>query len=458
VALVLTAGTPTSVTASPAERSDVEAAAATPMSIVVVLTDDQTMDAAAHMPYLNSRTDWRQFTRAFVNNSLCCPSRASILTGQYDTRTGVMNNSAAQVGKFRDSATLAVWLKAAGYRTGLFGKYFNGYPWVFKKGSTYIPPGWSTWEATYGDQMYTQYNYLLNDNGVSRSYGSTAADYEVDVIRDKLLSFIRSTPAGQPLFAYFAPTSTHTPWTEAPRHVGVFNDTAMPRFPNQDEADVTDKPAWVQGMPRIDLKRQDSLRRRMWRASLSVDDAVQGLFTTLADTGRLGSTVVIFISDNGYSFGAHRWQVKRCEYEECHHVPMRVYWPGLPSATVSRLVSNVDLASTISDIAGATPTIAQDGRSLVPLITGQAVSGWRTGLLEHWPGGDDVGQWPVNDSVPAYFGIRTSRYHYVELATGEKELYDLRTDPYELTNVANSPAYATVTSDLQRRLQALKAG
>ena len=145
---------------------------------------------------------------------------------------------------------------------------------------------------------------------------------------------------------------------------------------------------------------------------------------------------MIFLSDNGYAFGAHRWQVKRCEYEECHHVPMRVYWPGVAPRTETRLVSNVDLASTIADIGDATPLVAQDGQSLVPMITGQAVTGWRTGLLEHWPGGDDVGQRPVNDSVPAYYGIRAARYHYVELGTGEVELYDLKTDPYELVNVA----------------------
>lgn len=458
VALLSVGGAPTSVGAVDEAGTTRAAPATGRLSVVVVLTDDQTIDAAAQMPYLNSRTDWVTFTRAFVNNSLCCPSRATILSGQYDTKTGVMNNSAAQVGQFHDATALPVALTRAGYRTGLFGKYLNGYPWVFKKGGTYIPPGWNTWQAAYGPNMYTQYNYSLNDNGVARSYGSASADYQVDVIRDKLLSFIRGTPATQPFFAYFAPTSTHTPWTAAPRHAGIFDGTPMPRFPNQDEADVSDKPAWVRAMPRIDLNRQDSLRRRQWRASLSVDDAVKSLFATLGATGRLGSTVVIFLSDNGYSFGAHRWQVKRCEYEECHHVPMQVYWPGVAARTETRLVSNVDLAPTIADIADATPLVTQDGRSLVPMITGQAVSGWRTGLLEHWPGGDDVGQWPVNDAVPAYYGIRTARYHYVELGTGEVELYDLRTDPYELVNVASDPAYATARTNLRTRLEALKAG
>jgi arylsulfatase A-like enzyme len=231
----------------------------------------------------------------------------------------------------------------------------------------------------------------------------------------------------------------------------------MPRYPNQNEANVSDKPAWVRALPLVDLAQQDNQRRREWRASLAVDDAVRSIFTTLAETGRLDSTVVIFTNDNGYSFGAHRWKVKRCEYEECHHVPMKVYWPGTAGATDGRLVSNVDLAATIAQIADATPLVAQDGRSLVPLITGQPVTGWRTGLLQHWPGGNEVGQCPTNNCVPAYNAVLTTRYRYVELATGEVELYDHRSDPYELTNVANRSGYATVRSDLRAQLQALKA-
>jgi arylsulfatase A-like enzyme len=443
---------------TPSPKATPAVAAPARLSVVLVLTDDQTMDAVSQMPYVSSRTDWHTFTRAYVNNSLCCPSRASILTGQYDTKTGVTNNNATQVRRFRDASAVPVWLRSAGYRTGLFGKYLNNYPEAFGKGQGYVPPGWSTWQATFGPNMITQYNYSLNDNGVIRSYGATPADYEVDVVRDKLLSFIRTTPTTQPFFAYFAPTSTHSPWTAAPRHAGIFNGTPMPRYPNQNEANVSDKPAWVRALPLVDLAQQDSQRRRMWRASLAVDDAVRAIFTTLAETGRLSSTVVIFMNDNGYSFGAHRWKVKRCEYEECHHVPLKVYWPGTAGGTDGRLVSNVDLAPTLAQIAGATPQVVQDGRSLVPLVTGQPVTGWRTGLLQHWPGGNEVGAWPVNDSVPGYYGITTARYRYVELDTGEIELYDHESDPYELTNVANRSGYADVRADLRARLRTLEAG
>jgi arylsulfatase A-like enzyme len=437
--------------ATPPDRA---AAAPVMPTIVLVLTDDQTIEAVDRMPYVSSRTDWHRFTNAIVNNSLCCPSRATTLTGQYDTRTGVVHNLAT--GAFRDAQTLPVWLQAAGYRTGLFGKYLNNYPAIFGHGDSYVPPGWNDWRAVFGPVNLTQYNYNLNENGVVRTYGTAPADYLVDVLRQRAVDFIRSSPASQPLFVYFTPTSTHEPWKPAPRYTNAFSGVTMPRYPNSNEADVSDKPAWVRALPRPDMTVQDNHRRRAWRAALAVDDAVREIDAALAATGRLANTVFIYASDNGLAFGSHRWTDKRCPYEECHHVPMLVRYPGTPGQTDARLVSNVDLASTIAAIAGATPGIQQDGRSLVPLLTGATVTGWRTGVLQHWPGGDEKGQ-NVNRPVPASYGIRTVNYRYVELATGERELYDLRSDPYELRNVAGTAAYATTQANLRTQLAALKA-
>lgn len=439
--------------ASSPGRTAAAAALARP-SVVLILTDDQSMDAIPRMPYLNSQTDWHTFTRAYVNNSLCCPARATTLTGQYDTRTGVVHNAATA--QFRDARTLAVWLQSAGYRTGLYGKYLNGYPSVFGKGDTYVPPGWSDWRAVFGPNALSQYNYSLNENGVIKTYGGTTADYLVDVLRRRVVDFIRTTPSNQPLFAYVTPTSTHEPWRPAPRHASLFKGLTMPRYPNSNEADVSDKPAWVRALPRLDMTVQDNHRRRAWRAAQAVDDAVREIDAALAAAGRLDETVLIFTTDNGYSFGSHRWDIKRCEYEECHHVPLLIRYPGRPAQTDGRLVSNVDLARTIADLAGLTPGITQDGRSLVPLLTGATVN-WRTGVLQHWPGGDHLGS-STDRPVPASYGIRTQNYRYVELATGERELYDLRTDPYELQNVADTAAYASVQSDLKAQLDALKAG
>ncbi len=437
---------------SPAAPEAADTALVQP-DVVLVLTDDQSLEAVERMPYVSSRTDWHTFTHAFVNNSLCCPARATTLTGQYDTHTGVVHNGAT--GAFEDDQTLPVWLQQAGYRTGHFGKYLNGYPGVFGKGDTYVPPGWSDWRALFGGGL-TQYDYTMNENGAVRTYGSEPADYLVDVLRQQAVDFISSTPAEQPLFVYFTPTSTHEPWAAAPRHAGRFSGVPVPRYPNSNEADVSDKPTWVRRLPPLDMTTQDNRRRRAWRAALAVDDAVREIDAALAASGRLDNTVLILTSDNGYSFGAHRWPIKRCEFEECHHVPLLVRHPGRPTEVDNRLVGNVDLAPTIADLAGATPSIPQDGRSLVPLLTGADLAEWRTALLQHWGGGDSQGT-NVHRPVPASYGIRTRYYRYVELVTGEKELYDLRSDPFELQNVAGRPDYSAIQADLASQLQALKA-
>jgi len=201
---------------------------------------------------------------------------------------------------------------------------------------------------------------------------------------------------------------------------------------------------------------QDNQRRRAWRAALGVDDALRAIDQELVASGRSSTTVVIFMSDNGLAFGSHRWTHKRCEFEECHHVPLLVRHPDTPGQVHRELVGNIDIAPTVSALTGASPDIPQDGVSLVPLLTGTPVPSWRTGLLQHWPGGDENGT-STNRPVPASYGIRTRDFRYVELATGERELYDLRTDPFELQNVAGRAAYSSIRATLRAQLAALKA-
>jgi N-acetylglucosamine-6-sulfatase len=414
-------------------------------NIVLILTDDQSYESVAKMPYLSSRGYWLNYPRAYIENALCCPSRATILTGRYDTHTGVINNNTGS--KLDESNTVAVWLRGVGYRTALVGKYLNQYPFGRP---LYTPPGWSEWHVPYTEALYNQYNYPLNDNGTVTNFGSTAADYQVDVLRARAVSVINTTPAGTPLFLYFAPTSTHDPWTPAPRHKGSFRGVAMPRYPNQNETNVSDKPAWVRALPLLNLATQDANRRKEWTAALAIDEAVKAIDDALAARGMLTNTVQIFMTDNGYSFGAHRYDRKRCEYEECTHTPFLVRYPGQAARSDPRLVSNVDLASTFCALAGCTPGLSQDGRSLVPVLENTATS-WRDGILQHWPGGTAAG---VN--IPGFYAIRTQQWRYVELATGERELYDLQADPYELQNRHGQSAYAQVEADLAAKLAALK--
>jgi arylsulfatase A-like enzyme len=417
-------------------------------NIVLVLTDDQTMDSVAKMSYVRSRTDWVNFDSAFIENALCCPSRASILTGQYDTHTGVGNNSQGR--NLNETETLGVWLQRAGYRTGFFGKYLNSY------NGSYVPPGWNDWQGAFRN-IYPQYNYSINANGVAEHYGG-AQNYFGNVITTKAKTFITAS-ARSPFFVYFAPTATHWPWTASPPRVGMFTAVPVPHAASFNEADVTDKPYWIRTRGRLGatgVATQDSNRRKEWAAAVSIDDEIRRLDGALAAAGVANKTVVIFMTDNGYSFGEHRWVSKRCGYEECNATPLLVRYPGQSGRVDSHLVTNIDVASTIAEIAGASPTVRQDGQSILPLVLRDSVPAWRDELLLHWPGGDSNGNTGNGAVIPQFWGVRTATAKYLELDTGERELYDLTVDPNELDNRAGDPAYATLQADLAARLAALK--
>jgi N-acetylglucosamine-6-sulfatase len=431
-------------------------------NIVYILTDDQTMESVAKMPYVSSRTDWISFDKAYINNGLCCPSRATILSGQFDTHTGVGNN--AQGKNLNEAELLPVWMQRAGYQTGMFGKYLNVYP--FGRG-LYKPAGWNEWQVAYnaGAQwgIYSQYNYKLNNNGKSETHLSTAADYMPTVLNNKMIPWIKAKAAAkQPFFLEFTPSATHGPWTASPARKGMNKTAAVTRTPNFNYV-AANQPAYLKSQPMWNAATEDGHRRMEWDAAASVDDVIKNLDDTLKSAGVYDNTIVIFMTDNGYAFGNHRWERKRCEFNECGQTPMLVRYPGLAARhDTSHLVSNVDMASTISELGGATPAIPQDGMSFAKLILGQEVPGWRDSLLLHWPGGDMNGAAGKPDSMPQFWGVLSTTadggyWKYVEIDTGEKELYNEVTDPYEMTNLANNPAYAAVQADMLAKLSPLKA-
>jgi N-acetylglucosamine-6-sulfatase len=439
-------------------------AAAAPLvrpNIILILTDDQTMESVARMPYVSSRTDWISFDQAYINNGLCCPSRASILTGQYDTRNRVGTNAQGRLLDERE--TLPVWLRRAGYQTGLFGKYLNQYP--FGRGM-YVPAGWAQWQAAYSDgpqwQMYPQYNWKLNDNGVSRTFLTAPADYQVNVLGNRMNNWVRTqATARRPFFAMFTPTATHSPWRASPTRAGTLANAQVTRSPSFNIA-APDQPAYLRAQPAANGATMDTQRRKEWEAAASVDDAIRRLDGVLQAQGVFNNTVMIFMTDNGYSFGEHRWRTKRCEFNECSRTPMLVRYPGLAGRhDATHLLSNIDIAATISEIAGATPAIPQDGDSFAPLILGETLP-WRDSVLFHWPGGDMEGRTGQPDSMPQFWAVlaHTSdggRWKYVELDTGERELYDEVADPYEMDNRAGEPAVAAIQAELEAELRALKA-
>ncbi|MDP8972145.1 MAG: sulfatase [Actinomycetota bacterium] len=407
-------------------------------NIVLVLSDDQSPDSISAMPYVSAASDWIDFENAFFNVALCCPSRASILSGQYAHHSGVWLNSDGP--RFRDTDSVATWLNSAGYRTGLIGKYLNNYPYG---DAPFVPPGWDDWQAFTGEVEY--FDYTMTVNGSDEIYGSKPSDYSTDVLARKAQKFIETSV--KPFFLMVAPHAPHVKAIPAPRHAHEFSRSSLTPSPNFNEADVSDKPRWVQQLPAVDASVAHEDRLDQYRTLLSLDDLIRDVFLTLERSRILEETVVIFMTDNGYSFGEHRWTGKRCEYDECMKTPLLIRYPGQGGKKVRYLAQNVDLASTIAELAGVTPTIRQDGRSLAPILRGETVTDWRTGLLLSNAAGD---------KLPEFWGIRTERWKYVELATGERELYDLEADPQELDNRAGDVALATIEADLAGQLEVLK--
>ena len=421
-------------------------------SVLVIVTDDQRWDSLWAMPKVKKLLVDKgvTFTEAFVENAVCCPSRASILTGRPSNSTGVYTVKWPHGGfrAFRphEGSTLATWLNDAGYRTGLFGKYMNEYTEAGMAG--HVPPGWDRWVAFAGDKnLY--FNYALSVDGSVVSRGARPADYSTDVLAEKAASFIRRTRG--PLFVYFAPFAPHWRARGAPRHRELFRDLPPYRPPNFDEADVSDKHRWVQARSRFSPERVrtiDGFRRASLRSLAAVDDAVERLIIELRRTGRLAESLIVYTSDNGKSYGEHRWIRKEVPFEEVIRVPMIVRHDPLVEVPHSdpHLVLNLDLAPTIADVAGI-PAPSAEGSSLLPLVRGADVPWRRDFLVEHLKA--------EGSPVPTYCAVRNLRYKYIRYGEGRSELYDLRKDPFELRNLAQTPGGADVARRMDRRLKEL---
>jgi N-acetylglucosamine-6-sulfatase len=420
-------------------------------NIVLILTDDQRWDTLWAMPAVRNQLMARgvEFTNGHVVNPLCCPSRASILTGQYSHSTGVYSNGPPLGGfsVFDDSSTLATWLHDDGYTTALIGKYLNGYD--SDSVGTYTPPGWDRWVAF--SQMEpgggAYFNYQLNIDGTLRDFGTAETDYSTDVLAAEATDFIRTTTG--PFFLYLAPSAPHFPATPPPRYKTAFSDLAPWRPPSYNEADVSDKPAWVRSLPLWNSTRKaaiDRFRLKQYRSLLAVNDAVRSVVRALRETGQLHDTMIVFTSDNGYLWGEHRWSAKMVPYEESIRIPLVARYDPLTTTprADTHLALNIDFAPTFTEVAG-TSAPGAEGRSLVPLLTSSTARWRRAFLIEHAGG----------RVVPAYCGSHNRRYSYVKYSTNEEELYDLRADPYQLQNRVTDPSYQKALDRMRTKLQKL---
>ncbi len=423
-------------------------------NVVVVMTDDQTVAQMKALPKTRRLLGegGTSFSRYFATQPQCCPSRASYLTGQYPHNTGVRDNGGPNGGfsAFRDMEALPVWLDRAGYRTMFIGKYLNGYA----KHKRYIPPGWDRWAGLADNQH--MYDYDQNHDGKLVHYGSRERDYRTDVYTRKATRFIRDAAGDNRRF--FLHVSAPPPHTEAldncakhnprpaPRHLGAFSTEPLPEPPSYDEEDVSDKPQFIRDRPRIDQNVRDCITRR-WRSALesllSVDDMMQQIIANLRETGTLQNTLVIFVSDNGYFYGEHRFPTgKNQPYEEAIRIPLLIRGPGFPpGANVDQLAANIDLAPTILEATGAQAGLPIDGRPLQPLASDPTEGRDRDLLIE---------------ARELYFSVRTDSWLFSINQNDENQLYDLQADPYQLQSLHEDPDQDARKEELRQRIEKLK--
>ena len=466
-----------------------------PPNVVLILADDLAFEdvnpgTLEHMPNLEALMEGgTTFENAFATNSLCCPSRATILRGQYTHNHGILHNQPPLGGaeRFRlsggDASTMATWVEGRGYNTAFFGKYLNGYA------GTYIPPGWDEWRAVSGNFLSDD----LSENGSIISYDADRYHLD-DVLSEKASDYISRTAGADPPFftvdgpflMWIGTKAPHQPATPAARHRDAYPDVELPEPPNFDEKDVSDKPNWIGDNPPLSAEQKrymEELYRKRLQSMLAVDDMIGDLIGALRKSGKLDNTYIVFTSDNGFHLGQHRLSAgKWTAYEEDIRIPLVVRGPGVPEGeTLQHVVLTNDLAPTFADLAGVEAPPFVDGRSLKPLLEEEPtpLEDWRKRfLIEAVAERGDVSTPLLDESevTPVLTGdplpndwrrssaksvkvsetwgrpwmkaLRTNNYLYVEYKTGEHELYDLEEDPYELRNL-----YATAPADLKRRLE-----
>ncbi len=432
------------------------------------MTDDQTVESLRVLANVRRLVadEGVTFDSSFVSFSLCCPSRATFLTGQYAHNHGVLGNRPPEGGYYKldNTNTLPVWLQHAGYYTAHVGKYLNSYGYF---NPLEIPPGWSEWHGAIDPSAYSYFGYTLNEGGRLVSYGSDPPSYQTDVYAWKAADIVKRRAAeAAPYFLWVGFLAPHAASPEgeppppgfpfglplpAPRHQGTLDLEPLPTPPSFNEVDVSEKPTVIRTTPLMDdrlIHQVEQNYRRRLESLLAVDEAVAVILQAVEDSGEAANTLVVFTSDNGYLQGEHRVpNGKVLPYEPSIRVPLLMRGPGVPAGRhLSQVVWNGDLAPTILALAGATPGRTLDGESLVPLFSDPGLEWGRDLLLESG-----------SDPLKSFAGLRTASFKYVLYANGEEELYDLARDPDELQSVASDPAYAAVKQELARRLATLRA-
>ena len=419
-----------------------------------------------------------RFTNVHCTTPLCGPSRACLYRGQYAHRIGYRVNSAAvPISQGFEGGyptyqqnncqldDLPVWLKRAGYRTMMIGKYLHA------DFDQVIPSGWDDFYASFGGSYFGTTRFTNRDHPLGQRSSLSDSEYRTTAEADDMVSLIRrqaivEDDAPQPFFLYLAPLTAHATSTGEervePQYRNWWRSLRAPLRPDFNEADVSDKPPFIAAIPPLNESEIEwmhaEFRERML-TMISVDRMIGRLFDVLQETGQLEETVIFFTSDNGYQLGHHRLTGKQAPYQRATNVPLFVWGNGVAAgATSGHLLAQLDIAPTLVEIAGGQPPSWIDGRSFVPLLAGPASydeRDWRAPiLLENWA---SVTTHRGIEVPMAYTALRLFDELYVEWFDGTREYYDLAADPYQLRNAFGilDPAAADY---LAAELRAVKQG
>lgn len=430
-------------TPKPEKVADKDKAPPGSPDVVIIVADDLRKGLAEPVlrnvsRYVSSKGS--VFTNAVVTTPHCCPSRSMIMTGQYAHHSGIWDNGEVAGGwwpfrsKGLEKATLALALQRRGYRTGLFGKYLNGYTRIGPKPKP-IPPGWNVFETFIGIGPTGAYGgYGLSGVG---AFGTKPKDYSTDVLARRASKFIRGAKKNEPLFVMMTPYAPHSP-SEPPARYAVSPTASVPLPKALRSAEG--KPAWVQAA-RASRKeafftKLDRRRARERATMRAFDDAVGQVAEALQARGTLRNTIFIITSDNGYLHGDYGLAGKNLPYRAVTDVPLYVAWPagGVPRGKDRRLTTMVDIPESVAAATGAKMPKAEGVNFLRP----QDGLNTRFGVMLEGTSTDPA--------RPAYCGFRTLEFRYARYSDGSEELYELRGDPNELRNVVDDPWYANVAA------------
>jgi arylsulfatase A-like enzyme len=420
--------------------------------------DGRLWNSATRTPAIHGHFVARgtRLLNAIAETPQCCPARASLLTGLHSHNHGVMRNDARL---FKPGEHLGKAMQRAGYATMYIGKYLNRNQLLSTAQWSAHERGWTFMDVIKGTNgAFTNYTLRLK-GGAQVSYGSY---HSTRMVAERAVARMRRVPATQPLFAVLSIYNTHLPNKPMPQFVGSAKCAGMSRWkpPNYNEADVSDKPAWVREHSLLAATAGWPMVRHC-EEMLSVDWAVAKVTAELKAQGRLNNTLLVFTADNGMNWGAHRLKYKNDPYST--PIPLYMSWParwGTTPRTLHDHVSNIDLAPTFCAVAGCTmgpyPSgdAAPDGHNLMPLLDGDVANVGRDAVLEQGRAAANTIRWRALRTTSIH---PRGLWHYVEYATGERELYDLRNDPWELNNLARRAGSGSLMAELAERLSELRS-